>query len=164
MKILAIILLVILNVSQGFASFAEGKFAVETIPPECLINGVTINYTGYNQSDTSSWAMPKAYDGNCIEAPELFQSEKEKIYVTIYDFFIDKNYIQSSYGGWVVGLTREYSNQINQKWQDFIMRAYFPFITKYIQTEIQQENPNYKNIAILNYTAYIIGYDYRFQQ
>ena len=87
MKILAIIFLVFFNISQGFASFAEGKFAVDAIPPECLINGVTINYTGYNQSDTSSWTMPKAYDWECDVTPQLSNTLKQKIFQLTDTFF-----------------------------------------------------------------------------
>ena len=144
------------------SSFA--KFTIIDIEPECHINGLVCKTTGCLVSDTSSWRVPVAYQGECRQTPNLSDSEKENIYNTLYNFFNNSRYTESKLGGWVTGLTLEYSENLNKKWEDFVKNKYFPYIQKQVSKEIQKDSPNYQKISILNYAAHIIGYDYHLQK
>jgi len=139
----------------------SADFMFEETDPYCTISGTTHNSFPGEISDTSSWFIPTVYEWECDTTPELSSNEKDKIFTIMLSFFEKYELIWPIYGeenwyGW--------SDTLNPKGQDFINDKFFPAIIKYISNQRAQENPNLKNIAILNYAVKTIGYDYFISQ
>jgi len=156
MKTSFIIILSFLLFGVSFASmWEESKFMItELASPQCLINGETITYTGQNRSDTSSWHMLEAYQWECILTPALSQEDKEKIF-KIVDMFFQK---QSFYK------EKSLYNALNDNWREFVLNKYFPAIRDILVTEKNKAIPNLTRMAVFEYAADIIGYDYEIKQ
>jgi len=52
------------------------------------------------------------------------------------------------------------SISLNSKWREVVKDKLFPAIKNIIEKEIKKEKPNLRKIAILNYFAKTIWYDY----
>jgi len=133
------------------------------IDPECLINGETRSSPGDYESDTSSWHMPAIYAGECEETPELTGVQKDAIYETFLNYFIEKNIVTSRVSQYTDGTQKEYF-VMNTEGENFVYKHYFPFLKTKIDQERAKETPNYKHISIYQYAADIIGYDYMIQR
>ncbi len=159
MKKILFSLVILLSVNTTFA-----KFAVDEIPPQCLINGITITTTGNYVSDTSSWQIPAAYEGNCREVSELSEKQKEAVYTKFFNYFSQKKYLNTpriiDLWDWT---TKEFIS-MNEQGRKFINDTYFPVLKKAILAEIAKQNPNDKRIALYQYAVQIIGYDYELQK
>ena len=129
----------------------------QEIDPICSISGTTHTSFPGEISDTSSWSIPTAYKGECIETPELSMEEQSRINNVMVNFFKNNDYTgpvygnESGYGG---------EDSLNPEGQMFVNEIFFPIIVKYIQNEVKRENPNLRNIAVLNQAVKTIGYDY----
>ena len=99
--------------------------------------------------------MIVAYEQECDEVPKLSQSEKDKIFTIIDDFFAEKKYYPEMYN---------LGKSLNADGQKFINNTFFPAIKKLINAERKELNPNTKNIAIIHYVASIVEYDYFLQK
>ena len=147
-------ILIFLVVAVYSISSASAKFAIMDIAPECLINGVTITQTWYNASDTSRWYMPKAYDGTCESIAGISSDLENAIFKFVDNFF--KKYL-------MYRDEKDYK-VLNSRWQDFINKSLFPKLQDLIWDEIQKLNPDYNKIAMYNYIAAIIWYDFQIRQ
>lgn len=160
-----VILSWVLSLCMIGSSFADCFF--EEIDPVCSISGYTYTSTCEGWSDTSSWSMPIAYSGECKTKSSISQEEKDKIF-TIMDDFFTKHEMKGHIYGIVPSIypkpPQDSYNTLNPKWQKFIDEVLFPALQKYIQKEVIKKNPNNKNIAVLNYVASMIGYDYTIQR
>ena len=129
-------------------------------PPRCYIDGFTsYSSCNYKISDTSSWSIPIAHDGICWESIILSNTEKERIYKEIDNFFKQNNFIDlkrsAYYTPWYV---------LNYAGQSVVLNIYFPLIKKYILEEKWKTNPDRKKLAIVYYMSEIIGYDFYIYQ
>jgi len=107
--------------------------------------------------------MPTAYTGECDETPELSNSQKDAIYETFLNYFIEKNIVTSRVSQYTDGTQKEYFD-MNKAGETFINKYYFPFLQRKIQEEREKEKPNLKYISIYRYAADIIGYDYELRK
>lgn len=130
----------------------------EEIDPICSISGETYTNTCQGWSDTSSWSIPKAYDGVCEETPELTDAQKEKVFNFMNEFFTRHDMKGILYGD--VSTASNDSMTLNLKGQKFLREKLFPAIGEFIVEEREKQKPNTNKIAVLNYVASIIGYDY----
>lgn len=121
----------------------------------CAITGKTFRSTCEGWSDTSSWSIPIAYDGECHQTPELSTLQKDAVYAIAEDFFQSHDMIDTS---------RWSYRPLNREGQNFVKLKLFPKITEIISEEIEKEKPNYKRISFYNYLAQTIGYDYEISQ
>lgn len=127
--------------------------------PVCSVAGETYTNSCQWWSDTSSWSMPVAYEGTCQETEELNEVEKEAIYNILNEFFKLKDYKWELYTSENVD---DNSDTLNTDGQDFVRNKLFPAIKKYIVAELEKDTPNTRWIAILNYAASTVWYDYYF--
>lgn len=140
---------------------AQASFIYKETDPYCSISGTTHTSFPGEISDTSSWSIPTAYQSACDSTLDLEQSEKDRIYNIMIEFFDDKDYIGPVYG-WSYGYGWE--DTLNPEGQKYINEIFFPLVILYIQKERIKQNPNTKNIAILNYAVKNIWYDYFISQ
>lgn len=137
-----------------FAMVSTGvsaSFIYQEIDPICSISGMTHTSFPAEISDTSSWVIPKAYDGRCIPVEKLSTPEKRKIYKVIVNFLDTKNFLDDSINSGYV---------LNTQGREYINNVFFPTIGSFIAREVKKTEPNTSHIAILNYAVSIIGYDY----
>ncbi len=144
-KILSAVLLVLIPISWVSASFMY-----QEIDPICSITGTTHTSFPWEISDTSSWNIPTAYDGECLEYEIISDSEKDRIFMAVSWYLNEKGYVDTQ---------RDFAN-INAKGRVFIQETYFPALQMFIQREVQKSEPNLRHLAIISYAAKIIGYDY----
>lgn len=151
-----------------FTGQVSASFLYQETDPYCSLTGTTHTSIPGEISDTSSWNIPTAYEGECDEIPELSFSEKEKIYQVMHSFFESQWYYGSLYGNpddlenGIKAFGRE--GTLNPLGQDFVNKKLFPVVSEFITQERAKNNPNLKNIAILNYAVKTIGYDYFVRQ
>lgn len=157
-NIITWILLFWILISQMSASFMY-----QEIDPICSITGTTHTSFPWEISDTSSWSMPKAYDGECDETPDLSNDEKSRIFIIMKEFFEKKDLTWPVYG-WNQENSYGGNDSLNPDGQDYVNDKLFPAIISYINRERAKSSPNTKNIAILNYAAKTVGYDYFISQ
>lgn len=133
------------------------SFMYQEIDPICSISGTTHTSFPGEISDTSSWSIPTAYQGECIDTPELSESEQNRINNVMVKYFNDKDFTGPVYGNeWGYG----WEDSLNPAGQKFVNEVFFPVIVKYIQNEVTRTNPNLRNIAVLNQAVMTIWYDY----
>ncbi len=144
-KILSVIAFICINLS------VSADFMYQEIDPICSISGTTHTSFPGEISDTSSWSIPKAYDGECVETPVLKVAEKELIGAKMVSLFERKGFIKSSNGD---------THTLTTEWQELTQNNFFPAVQKYIAREMEKQDPRLRNIAILNYAVSVIGYDY----
>jgi len=140
---------------------AHASFMYQETDPYCSISGTTHTSFPGEISDTSSWSIPTVYESACDVTPDLEQSEKDRIYNVMIDFFEDKEYTWPVYG-WSNGYGWE--DTLNPEGQKYINENFFPLVVSYIQKERAKQNPNTEDIAILNYAVKNIWYDYFISQ
>lgn len=131
--------------------WANASFLYQEIDPICSISGTTHTSFPWEISDTSSWSIPKAYDGECIPTEDLSSLEKRKIYTIMIDFLKERYYLDDNVNSGYV---------VNMEGREFLEDRFFPRIQKFIWDEVKSSEPNLKHIAILNYAVSLIGYDY----
>lgn len=117
----------------------------------CSIWWETYTSTCSGWSDTSSWYMPIAYQGECKNTETLDEKSKTIISDFLYKSFTKKGYIESE--------TDTYYT-LTDKGEEYIQNALFPVIQSIITKEIKKSSPDNKKIAILNHFASLVGYDY----
>ncbi|MDQ7023724.1 MAG: hypothetical protein Q9M97_09635 [Candidatus Gracilibacteria bacterium] len=69
-------------------NLVNASFMMVDIDPVCSITGDTYTVSAAGKSDTSSWAIPNAYSGECKKTVELSSKTKEKIYKISSKFFM----------------------------------------------------------------------------
>ena len=142
-------------------SSLQADFMYEEIDPICSISWTTHTSFPGEISDTSSWYIPKAYDGECIETPEISQNEKDRIYEIMTNFFEKKDLMNQP------GNTDDYynnENALNQVGREFMMNTFFPAVVSFIADKESKNQADSKDVAILNYAVKIIWYDYFISQ
>ncbi len=154
-KILASAILFMTAVSSVWASFMY-----QETDPYCSISGTTHTSFPGEISDTSSWAIPTAYESECDETPELSNSEKTRINTVMVNFFRDNEFTGPVYGWIDDGNSYGWDDSLNPEWQMFVNKVFFPAVAQYINNERKKSNPNMTNIAVLNHAVKTIGYDY----
>lgn len=122
------------------------SFLYQEIDPICSISGTTHTSFPWEISDTSSWNIPKAYDGKCDNVSSLTTSEKIKIHNIVIDYLEDNNYLDTIPSWYTV----------NKAWRDYLENGFFPAVQNYI---VSNRN-KIKNIAILNHAVSMVEYDY----
>jgi hypothetical protein len=123
----------------------------QELEPSCNILWNTITSSCQGWSDTSSWYIPTAYQGECKETVTLDENTKEIISDYLYNLSSKKGYITSE--------TDEYY-RISSNWQEHIQNWLFPVIYQIISKEIKKSSPDLKKIAILNHFVSLVWYDY----
>lgn len=137
---------------SGFCiSWVHADCLYEELEPSCNILWETITSSCQGWSDTSSWSIPRAYQGECKETVSLDENTKEIISDYMYNLLSKKEYITSE--------TDEYY-RISSDWQEHIQNGLFHVIQLIISKEIEKPSPNFKKIAILNYFVSLVWYDY----
>lgn len=149
-------------ISMFLISLGNASFMYKEIDPVCSLTGTTHTYFPGEISDTSSWSIPVAYQGECDDISELTQTQKEKVYEIMLKFYEDKDFIWSLYGDDFSFSGSE--NTLNPNGQNYVNKKLFPALIEYINKERNKINPNTKNIAIIHYVASIVGYDYFLQK
>ncbi|MCP4523336.1 MAG: hypothetical protein GY828_03890 [Candidatus Gracilibacteria bacterium] len=129
----------------------HADFMSKEIDPICSISGKTHTSFPGEISDTSSWSIPKAYDGECIKVPVLKIAKKKILTTKVLQMFEDRNLLETHI---LEGYT------LTSEGEKFAQDIFFPAVAKYIAREIKKSSPNKKAISILNYAVSIIGYDY----
>lgn len=142
-KILIAGLWVVLMV--GTASI-HADFMYQEIDPICSISGTTHTSFPWEISDTSSWSIPKAYDGECDENPGIGPDDTKRVYTIMIDYFTAKEYLEP--------VSRWYN--VTTEGRIFIKDTFFPAIQEYIS----ENRENEKAVAILNSAVSMIKYDY----
>jgi hypothetical protein len=132
-------------------SWVHADCLYEELEPSCNILWNTITSSCQGWSDTSSWSIPTAYQGECKETLSLDEDTKEIISDYLYNLSSNKGYITSE--------TDDYY-RISSDWQDHIQYGLFPVIQLMISKEIKKSSPDFKKIAILNHFVSLVGYDY----
>lgn len=122
------------------------SFLYQEIDPICSISGTTHTSFPWEISDTSSWEIPKAYDGECDGVSTLDISDQLKIYSIVINYLDTNNYLESISSGYTV----------NMKGRDYLQDGFFPAVQKYIASNRDRK----RDIAILNHAVSMIGYDY----
>lgn len=146
-----------------FVSTTFASCMYEEIDPQCNIAGETYVNSCQGWSDTSSWSMPIAYVGTCKEVESLTETEKKKIFIVVDNFFKKKDFKGTLYG-FEGNTVDDSSSNLNPDGQKFVDEKLFPLIKKLINKEYKKNTPNVKNIAILNYIASVVKYDYYISQ
>ena len=162
-KIITGLLLVGLFIGQASASFIY-----QEIDPICSISGTTHTSSPGEISDTSSWNIPTAYEGECDETTVLTQEEKDNIYEIMNTFFESKGYYWSLYGNeddLENGISAYATDStLGVEGQRFMQNNFFPAVIQYISQERNKPEISTKNIAVLNYAVKTIWYDYYVRQ
>lgn len=140
------------------SSWVSAMCLYEETDPVCSVSGETYTNSCQGWSDTSAWSIPKAYDGVCEETPELTDEQKEKIFSYMNSIYTKHNMKGILY--WDESTASADSMTLNLKGQKFLREQLFPAIAKLINTEREKETPDTQKIAILNYVASMVGYDY----
>lgn len=139
-----------------------GSFMYEETEPCCSLTGQTHTSFPWEISDTSTWKIPTVYEAKCDTAvPELTQAEKDRVYKVMKNLFKEKSFMWPVYGG---SDGYGWDATLNPKGQKFVNEVLFPAMIQYIQTERKKSSPEYTHIALLNYAAKVVGYDYRIFQ
>ncbi len=118
------------------------------IEPVCGINGQTFTNSCEGWSDTSSWEILPAYEGQCVDLPPLPQSLETKIETIM------------------LRILRKFKNtdmrfyMLTPKGQDFVMNALFPRLQKLISTEMKKDSPDLLRVAVFTKIASMIKYDF----
>ncbi|MDA9129269.1 hypothetical protein N9J72_02210 [Candidatus Gracilibacteria bacterium] len=146
----------VVGILSILVSQTSASFMYQEIDPICSLTGTTHTSFPGEISDTSSWNIPTAYEGECDMTPELSESEEEKIFQIMNDFFRNNDL----YGELYTEDVNSQSQVLNTTGQDFVQNVFFPNVSNYINAERAKVNPNTKNIAVLNYAVKTIGYDY----
>lgn len=123
----------------------------EELEPSCNILWNTITSSCQGWSDTSSWDIPTAYQGECKATETINEASKEIISDFLYKLLSKKDYIISE--------TDTYY-RLSNEWQEYIQNKLFSAVHSVISKEIKKSSPNYKNIAILNHLVSLVWYDY----
>jgi len=130
---------------------AWASFLYEEIDPVCSITGTTHTHSAQEVSDTSSWRIPIAYQWECETTPELSWKQERKIYTAITKFYEKKNFLDKEANNWYT---------LNSNGKKYTSQRFFPAIKNFIVREKNKQSQNLQSIAILNYAASLIGYDY----
>ena len=139
---------------------ASASCMYEKTDPICSIWGKTYSDTCQWWSDTSSWSIPKAYNGTCNTTPELTKTEKDRVYDIIINHLESKDYLKVSYSWEGYTLTGDSFWTQDKDGIYFISKLLFPAIAKSIATENNKTIPNTKKIAVLNEVVNLIWYDW----
>jgi hypothetical protein len=142
----------------SFISVNADCFYQEIDPPICSISGETYTSSCQGWSDTSSWAIPKAYNGSCNVVAELSDAEKDAIHNIVLSYLGKKGYLEEKGDGYV--LTGDSFMGETGTGIDFVKNKFFPAIAKFIAKENAKTEANTKIIAILNEAVKVIGYDW----
>jgi hypothetical protein len=146
---------IILSLSALFliitTSSVHADCMYEELEPSCNILWNTITSSCQGWSDTSSWDIPTAYQGECKATETINEASKEIISDFLYELLSKKNYITSE--------TDTYY-RLSNEWQEYIQNKLFSAVHSVISKEIKKSSPNYKNIAILNHLVSLVWYDY----
>lgn len=127
-------------------SVTNASFVYEEIDPICSISGTTHTSFPGEISDTSSWSIPKAYDGECDEAEGLSPDDKKRIYAIVIEYLDERGYLIEVSNGYT----------LSSEGQDYLQNTFFTEVQDYIP-----ENRDIKrDVAILNDAVSMIGYDY----
>ena len=129
----------------------SASFMYVEIEPVCSITGETYTSQSAWKSDTSSWSIPTAYEGECLDTVELSDDSKKRIYEISSDFFKKYSNENRSNADWI---------SLNTTGQKIVNERLFPKIQTLISDEMKKENPHMKTVAVLNYFAKTIWYDY----
>ncbi len=140
-------------------SGVSAKFLYEEIDPVCSITGETYTVSAAWKSDTSSWSIPYAYDGECQQTESLSVQEKNRIYDIMTEFF-EKN---DFYRGWNTG-EPFFDEALNNSGRKYIDTYFFPAVQTYISKAKKNNSADSLQVAIMNYAASIVGYDYYISQ
>ncbi len=141
--------------AQAADMWDQARFANTTIDPVCSISGESFTTISQGKSDTSDWMIPTAYDGNCIETQELTSAEQDRIFAIMKSYFKKNNY----YSG--TNTWEAYRDEaLNEKGRSYIKKSFFPAIVQKIQKQKDNNSADSKTVAVLNYAASVIGYDY----
>ncbi|NDK09326.1 hypothetical protein GW846_00930 [Candidatus Gracilibacteria bacterium] len=134
---------------------ASARFVYKEIDPICSISGT--NHTSFpgEISDTSDWSIPTAYEGECVKTSALTKSEENRIFKIMKSYF-ERNTMYSDLN---VGEDLAYES-LNEKGRTFMKQSFFPAVAQKIQNEKNKNTPDSKLVAVLNYAAQVIGYDY----
>jgi len=143
-------------------SWVHASFLYQETDPYCSLTGTTHRSFPWEVSDTSSWNIPTVYQWVCDETPEVSESNRDQIFTTMKEFFERKDFTWPVYGweanwyGW--------DNTLNPDGQKYIQETLFPAMINFIIQEREKENPNMQHVAVINYAASTIGYDYFLQR
>jgi len=143
--------IIVIFILSTFWVWVNASFLYQEIDPICSISGTTHTSFPGEVSDTSSWNIPKAYDGECLATEEISSAEKRRIYTIMIRFLENRYYLGDNMNTGFV---------LNQEWRAFIQDRFFPHIQKFISQEVAKTETNMKQVATLNYAVSIIGYDY----
>lgn len=137
--------------SGFFISWVHADCLYQELEPSCNILWETITSSCQGWSDTSSWSIPRAYQGECKGTVSLDENTKEIISDYMYNLLSKKEYITSE--------TDEYY-RISSDWQEHIQNGLFHVVQLMISKEITKSSPDFKKIAILNHFVSLVWYDY----
>lgn len=153
MKKIGIVLLFIF----GFNSVSADCMYQE-IDPVCSVTWQTFTNSCEGLSDTSSWSLPKAYDGTCNTTLELTNLQKEKIHDIMVTFLDSKEYLEKRWEWYVLTWDSHWWGELSGI--DFISNSFFPAVANYIAKENMKLQPNIEAIAIFNEASKLIWYDW----
>ncbi len=127
-------------------SVSNASFIYQEIDPICSISGTTHTSFPWEISDTSTWSIPKAYDGACDEPSDLTPDDKKRIYAIVIEYLDTRWYLVDKPNGYT----------LSDVGQEYIQNTFFEEVQAYIW-----ENRDMKrNTAILHNAVKMIQYDY----
>lgn len=124
----------------------NADFMYQEIDPICSISGTTHTSFPWEISDTSSWNIPKAYDGECDQTPMLSPDEKKRIYAIVIEYLNSRAYL--------IEATNWYT--LSTEGEIYLQDIFFREVQEYIP----KNRDTKRDIAILNNAVKMIGYDY----
>jgi hypothetical protein len=136
-------------------SGASARFIYQEIDPVCSITWETFTVSAAGKSDTSTWEIPYVYEGECENTMSIDVQDKERIYKIMTTFF-NKNKLYSDSQTW-----ETFSGKaLNERGRKYIKIYFFPAIQAYISNAKENNSADSLQVAIVNYAASTIWYDY----
>ena len=132
-------------------SWVSADCFYQKLEPTCSIWGQTYTSSCAGWSDTSTWSIPVAYDGECQTTKILSLKTKNAISDILYNNLLKKDYVKTE---------TEENYTLTNDWEKYIQKYLFPAIQKLIAQEIKETSPNHTKIAIFNSLVDLVGYDY----
>lgn len=149
--------IVIIAVATFVAGSALADCFYQETEPRCAITGETYTSTCDGWSDTSSWSIPDAYPGVCDDTPDLSEYHKGRIVASMDAYFRKFMY----YGPMYESKFDVTSKNLNLKGQAFVRDKFFPALkVAILEARSMDDLQSPYTIAMLNYGAKVIGYDY----
>ncbi len=98
-----------------------------------------------------------------MQGATLTQAQKDKIFLILETFFKKQDMMGEVYAFDTISIDPS-TGGLNPQGQTFVNEKLFPNIKRLLLAEKAKTSPNLQTIAVLNYAAKVVGYDYYLQK